>query len=119
LADGGPEFWNGHGGAAYFASLGDAEADGYQEVGYPERIYFSFTLPGSAAGSVQDFHLFREDCDDHLIFNTQVSIPEPDTPDSGQPSLVCKKGLDKNACEKTGGEYKDYGLTKPPECVCP
>jgi hypothetical protein len=112
-------FWDSLGVAAYSASLGDAEAEGFQEGGYPGRIYFHFTLPGSAAGSVQDFQLFRDDCNDPLVSIPQVSIPEPVSPDPDKPSLVCKKGLDKNSCEKAGGEYKDYGLTKPPECVCP
>jgi predicted outer membrane repeat protein len=119
LAEGGLDFWDAQGDAAYFASLGDAEAEGFQEQGFPGRIYFNFTLPGSAAGSVQDFQLFRDDCDDPLISIPQVSIPEPDSPDPDQPSLVCKKGLDKGPCEKAGGTYVDHGLAAPPECVCP
>lgn len=119
LAEGGMEFWNGLGEVAYSAWLGDAEAKGFQEQGFPGRIYFHFTLPGSAAGSVQDFQLFRDDCEDPLVSIPGVSIPEPDSPDPDQPSLVCKIGLDKDPCERAGGEYKDYGLTKPPECVCP
>ena len=120
LVDGqGLELWKGQGGAAYFASLGEAEAEGFQEVGFPGRIYFNFILPESAAGSVQDFQLSRDDCEGPLASIPGVSIPEQDSPDPDQPSLVCKKGLDKGPCEKTGGEYKDYGLVKPPECICP
>ena len=100
-------------------SLGDSEAEGFQEAGFPGRIYFNFTLPGSAAGSVQDFQLSRDDCEDSLASIPGVSIPEPDSPDPDQPSLVCKKGLDKNSCEKAGGTYVDKGLAAPPECVCP
>lgn len=116
LTEGGLDFWNGLGDVAYSASLGDAEAEGFQEQGYPGRIYFNFTLPGSAAGSVQDFQLFRDDCDDPLTSIPGVSIPEQS---SDKPSLTCKKSLDESACKKAGGEYKDYGLVKPPECVCP
>ena len=119
LTEGSLAFWNDLGEVTYSASFGDAEAEGFQEAGFPGRIYFHFTLPGSAAGSVQDFQLFRDDCDDTLTSIPGVSIPEQDSPDPDQPSLVCKKGLDKGPCEKAGGTYVDHGLAAPPECVCP
>lgn len=114
LADGeGLEFWNGHGGAAYFALLGDAEADGYQEAGFPGRIYFQFTLPGSAAGNVLDFQLFRDDCAQSLATIPGVSIPELETPDK-----ICKIGLDERRCKKAGGTWVDGGAVGASYCDC-
>jgi hypothetical protein len=114
----GLEIWDALGEMAYSASLGDTEAEGYQEEGYPNRIYFHFTLPESAPGNVRDFRLFRVGCDDPLISIPGVTIPEQDPPDPDKPSLTCTKGLNKDSCEKAGGTWEDGGAVGASYCDC-
>jgi len=115
----GLEIWDTLGEVAYNASLGDTEAEGYQEEGYPNRIYFHFTLPESAPGNVRDFRLFRDGCADPLVSIPRVTIPEQDIPkqdppDPDKPSLTCKIGLDKDSCKKAGGTYNTHeGVSQP------
>jgi hypothetical protein len=120
LTGGGLEFWDAAGEAAYWASLGTTEAEGYQEEGFPDRIYFLFSLPASVPGTGQDFQLFKEGCGDPLVSIPRVSIPEVFIPDADQPdSPTCKSGLEKNPCEKAGGTYNTHGGVSQPTCDCP
>lgn len=119
FSNGDLEIWDALGEMAYSASLGDTKAEGYQEEGYPNRVYFRFQLPESAPGNVRDFSLFRDDCDNPLISIPRVTIPESDIPDPDQPSLTCKKGLDKDSCKEAGGTYNDHGGVSQPTCDCP
>jgi len=119
------EIWDSLGEMAYIASLGDTKAEGYQEEGYPNRIYFHFQLPESAPGNVRDFSLFRDGCDDPLISIPRVTIPEQrviipeqDIPDPDKPSLVCKIGLDKDSCKKASGDWVDGGAVGASYCDC-
>jgi len=119
--DGDLEIWDALGETAYIASLGDTEAGGYKEEGYPNRVYFNFQLPESAPGTVRDFNLFRDDCDNSLISIPRVTIPGskiPDTdPDPDEPSLECKKGLDEDSCKEAGGKWEGGGASAP-YCDC-
>jgi predicted outer membrane repeat protein len=112
------EIWDTLGVMAYSASLGDTKTEGYQEEGYPNRVYFNFQLPESAPGNVRDFHLFRDDCDNPLISIPRVTIPEQDIPDPDKPSLVCKKVLDQDSCKKAGGTWVDGGTVGASYCDC-
>jgi hypothetical protein len=118
FSNGDLEIWDALGEMAYSASLGDTKAEGYQEEGYPNRVYFHFQLPESAPGNVRDFSLFRDDCDNPLISIPRVTIPESDILDPDKPSLVCKKDLDKDSCKEAGGTWVDGGAVGASYCDC-
>jgi len=97
----------------YHAVLGTTESESCSTQGYPNRLYCSFTLPTNALGSTQALQLYLNGCDDPVLTQPRVGIPEAE-----QPTLTCSRDLGKNDCAAAGGTWST-DLTTAPYCICP
>ncbi len=96
----------------YYAFLGDIESNtcGLQG-GYDDRLYCTFTLTPDIPGSVLNYYLYKKGCDDAVVTQLNVLIPELPLP-------PCSEDLGPADCAAAGGEMSD-SVTRAPYCICP
>jgi len=79
------------------------------QQGFPDRMYFMFTLQPNMPGTLQDLEIFRDDCPNPVFTQPRLTIPEI-------PGSTCNKDLGENACKDAGGVWPDVD---DPYCICP
>ncbi len=95
----------------YYALLGDIESNSCGLQGFDERLYCTFSLTPDMPGSVVNYYLYKKGCDDPVVTQLNVLIPELPLP-------PCSRDLDPEACVAAGGEMST-NLTTAPYCICP
>ena len=78
--------------------------------GFEDRLYCTFIIPPGLAGTVAAYNLYLEGCDDPVLTESRILIPDM--------KPVCSKDLGKDACQAAGGVYVD-SRTAAPYCDCP
>jgi len=101
-----PEPWK------YKARLG---VDSYQcsLQGFEDRLYCLFNIPPELPGTVQDFYLYLDQCEDPVYMQPSMLIPEPQ---AGVPE--CTPDLGEKACAAAGGTFLKVSDTQT-ICNCP
>ncbi len=96
----------------YYAVLGDRESNTCGLQGdYDERLYCTFTLTEDMPGSVRNFYLYKVGCEEAVVTQLNVLIPELPLP-------PCSEDLGPEDCAAAGGEMSD-SVTRAPYCICP
>ncbi len=96
----------------YRALLGQTESVECSFQGYESRLYCTFVLPETALGSARDLLLYLNECDDPILSQPRVSIPEPRPPQ-------CSADLGEEACLAAGGTWKRPLTGGDYYCDCP
>ena len=99
----------------YYALLGDIKSNSCGFQLFDDRLYCMFTITSDMQGTVADFFLYRDDCEEPAFTMLNVTIPV-DQP-SGDEKPLCNRDLGLAECDAAGGEIvKDAaGL---PFCSC-
>lgn len=79
-------------------------------------MYCMFTLTPDAPGQILDFTLTLKECEDPIVTQPRVTIPE--LPPVEEPPPTCTKDLKLEACKAAGGTMST-GAATAPYCICP
>jgi hypothetical protein len=101
----------------YHAFLGDSKSNSCGLQGFDDRLYCMFTITPDMPGSVADFFLYLNECENPVFTLLKVTIPEMQSGEDDS-SPKCTEDLDKEACEAAGGTMST-GVTTKPHCICP
>lgn len=94
----------------YHALLRYEESNSCGLQGFEDRLYCMFTITPDMPGTLADFFLYLDDCEDPVFTQLNLSIPDL--------QLQCKEDLGEGDCEAAGGTMsKDR--TGAPFCDCP
>ncbi|TET30660.1 MAG: hypothetical protein E3J69_11220 [Anaerolineales bacterium] len=99
--------------AEYHALLGDIPSNACELQGFDDRLYCMFTLTPEMPGAVRDFQLYKEGCEDPVVTQPSLLLPELELP-----LLLCTIDLGPDDCVAAGGEMSK-GLVRAPYCICP
>jgi hypothetical protein len=97
--------------AEYYAMLGDVKSNSCGLQGFDDRLYCMFTVTPDMPGSVADFFLYLNECEDPVFTQLYVSIPELKT--------QCTKDLGEAECKAAGGTWKMQVTGGDYYCDCP
>ena len=97
--------------AEYYAMLGDVKSNSCGLQGFEDRLYCMFSVTPDMPGSVAEFQLFMDDCEDPVYTQLYVSIPELKT--------QCTRDLGEAACKAAGGTWKRPATGGDYYCDCP
>ena len=79
--------------------------------GFEDRLYCMFSVTPDMPGSVADFFLYLDDCEDPVFTQLNLSIPELRPP-------LCNEDLGKDDCVAAGGIMSN-DASGAPYCDCP
>jgi hypothetical protein len=97
----------------YHALLGDFESNSCGLQGFDDRLYCMFTITSDMPGTVADFFLYRDACEEPAFTLLNVTIPalQDEIPQ-------CNEELDPEECEAAGGTMGSSRVTAS-DCICP
>jgi hypothetical protein len=100
----------------YVAELGGLPPYKYDTQGFPDRLYFMFTLTPEMPETEQWFSLKLEDCPEPILAQAVILPAEP--PENKEKPAGCHAGLNEDNCRIQGGMY--YRINDNLSiCFCP
>ncbi len=103
--------------AEYHAVLGYGKSNSCGLQGFEDRLYCMFSVTPDMPGSLADFYLYKDECEDPVFTQLNLSIPELPAPEDEK--LLCKEELGPGDCEAAGGIMSVRATTGAPYCDCP
>ena len=103
--------------AEYHAVLGYGKSNSCGLQGFEDRLYCMFSVTPDMPGSLADFYLYKDECEDPVFTQLNLSIPELPAPEDEK--LLCKEELGPGDCEAAGGKMSVRPTTGAPYCDCP
>ncbi len=102
--------------ADFHAQLGYVKSNSCGLQGFEDRLYCMFTITPDMPGSLADLYIYKDECENPVFIQLNLSIPELQAPENEKPQ--CKIDLEKGDCEAAGGTMSNDD-TGAPICDCP
>ena len=100
----------------FHAQLGYVKSNSCGLQGFEDRLYCMFTISPNMPGSLADLYIYKNECEDPVYIQLNLSIPELRAPENEKPQ--CKIDLEKGDCEAAGGTMSNDAAGAP-ICDCP